>query len=315
MAYKRKKSSAKRKDIHQLVTDKIIQAIEEGAKGSDWKMPWTNRGFETGFPANASTQNLYSGINVPVLWTFAQLDGYATNIWATYKQWKELGCQVRKGEMSAPILFYKDYKVDEEKRHDENDDGHRMAIRHYSVFNLDQVDGEYEAPGVEPLPDLVTRHKEVDLFVANSGAEIRHGGARAYYAQNKDGTTSYIQIPKTNRFTDSDTGTATQHYYATLLHELTHWTKHPLRLNRKFDFKPAKLNYAQEELVAELGASFLSATLKIEQQPREDHAQYIASWLELLKNDKKAIFRAAAKAQEASDYLYKLQGKSSKQAA
>ncbi len=314
MTYK-KRSSAKRTDIHQTVTDKIVTALENGIEASDWKMPWTNRGYELGFPVNAVSRNLYTGVNVPVLWTFGALDGFSTNIWATYKQWRELDCQVKKGASAAPIIFYKTYEVGEDKRRDPDDTGQRMAIRHYSVFNLDQIEGDYEPPEVEPLPDLVTRLQEVDDFVAATGADIRHGGARAYYSQHKDGSNDHIQMPRHERFLETGTSTQTQNYYSVLLHELTHWTKNPRRLERPFPYKVSKQNYAAEELVAELGSAFLCATLRIEQQPREDHAQYLAGWLKLLKEDKKVFFTAAARAQAASDYLYGLQQQTLSEAA
>ena len=309
MAYNKKyQTSKKRVDVHQIVTDKIIEAIENGIKGDNWEMPWTNRGFESGFPTNAESQNLYSGVNVPVLWTMADIGDFKTNIWATYKQWKEMDCQVKKGESSAPVVFYKSFEIGEDKRRDENDDGQRMTIKRYNVFNLEQVDGDYEAPEIEPLPDLVERIKKVDEFVKNTGAEIRHGGGKAFHSSSrKDGSNSYIQMPFPERFIPVKDSTPTENYYATLLHELTHWTKTPKRLDRKFDLEPAKMNYALEELVAELGSSMLGASLKIEHHPRENHMEYIASWLKILKSDKKAFFKAAAKAQEATSFLYKFQ--------
>jgi antirestriction protein ArdC len=157
------------------------------------------------------------------------------------------------------------------------------------------------------LPDLVERIKEVDKFVENTGADIRHGGVKAFHCSKHDGSESYIQMPLPERFIPVNDSTPTENYYATLLHELTHWTKTPKRLNRKFNLTPAKRNYALEELVAEIGASMLGASLKIEQQPRENHMEYIASWLKILKSDKKAFFKAAAKAQEATTFLYKMQ--------
>jgi antirestriction protein ArdC len=169
-----------------------------------------------------------------------------------------------------------------------------------TVFCAEQIDGLPEHFYARPSPPLPAseRIKGAERFAANSGANIRHGSNRVFYAIDAD----RVQLPPFESFTDPES------YYATLLHELTHWTRHASRLNREFGRKRwGDAGYAAEELVAELGAAFLCADLAITPEPRADHASYIASWLDVLKNDKRAIFTAAAHAQRAADYLHGLQ--------
>jgi antirestriction protein ArdC len=154
----------------------------------------------------------------------------------------------------------------------------------------------YAAP--PPPPPAFERIAAAEQFVSNTHAEIRHGGSRAYYAIDAD----RVQLPPFESFKDAESA------YATLLHELTHWTRHEKRLAREFGRKRwGDAGYAAEELVAELGAAFLCADLGVTPEPRDDHAAYIADWLTVLQNDKRAIFTAAAHAQRAADYLHGLQ--------
>jgi len=173
-------------------------------------------------------------------------------------------------------------------------------MKGYTVFNVEQIEGlpahYYARP--EPRFTAVQRIEHTERFFASLKADIRTGGTQAYYAQESD----YIRMPSFEAFMDAGS------YYATLAHEATHWTKHPSRLDREFGRKKwGDDGYAQEELVAELGAAFLCADLELTLQPREDHAAYIATWLTVLQNDKRAIFRAAAHAQRAADYIHGLQ--------
>jgi antirestriction protein ArdC len=149
--------------------------------------------------------------------------------------------------------------------------------------------------------------EQAEAFTAAAGADVRYGGDRAYYRRSDD----HVQMPERERFTGSATSTPTETYYATLLHELTHWTGHESRLDRDLSGRFGNEAYAMEELVAELGAAFLCADLSITNTPRPDHAAYIANWLEVLKRDKRAIFTAARKAAQATDYLAGLQPKAS----
>lgn len=279
-------------DVYQRVTDQIISALESAGS---WQKPWETI-CATGLPVNITGRE-YRGINIMALIASAYDRGYSSNTWATFKQWSDLGAKVNKGQRSTVIVFWKSFET-------EGDDGEiqkRMFARAFHVFNADQVSGyEIEQPTVEPL---ATRLAHADAFVKATRAIVNHGGNRAYYSLNTD----QIQMPLLEQFRDTATSTATEGYYSTLLHELTHWTGHKSRCDRDFASRFGKEQYAAEELVAELGAGFLMAGLGITPQPRDDHAAYVASWLKVLKADKRAIFTASSKAQAACDYLYGLQ--------
>ncbi len=293
-----------KRDIYQEVTDKIVRVLDR-VSPNDWQPPFAGLAAQ-GLPLNPITNHRYQGINIPSLWFDQQDKRFASNQWASFNQWKDKGAAVRKGEKGSPIIFYKTLT-----REEENDSGERQDIqipmmRFYTVFNADQVEGydhHESAPANET--DLVTRIENADVFCKATGADIRHGGAGAYYDRRGD----FINLPETIHFRETSTASATENYYATLLHELTHWTGAPHRLHRdKAKTKSERDKYAFEELIAELGAAFLCAELGITQTPREDHAHYLKNWLQALKGDKKYIFKAAAQAAKASDYLRELQG-------
>jgi antirestriction protein ArdC len=287
-----------RHDVYERITDRVITAIEEGA--GKWQMPWHRSGVSR--PLNAHTKKPYRGINVVALWAAADAYGYCSGYWATYKQWHELGAQVRKGERASLIVFWKELEREvEDEETGERERRKTLFARASWVFNVDQVDGWM--PPAAPERNLVATLDQAEAFAAATGAQIRHGGDRAYYRRSDD----HIQIPERERFTGSATSTPTEAYYATLLHELTHWTGHERRLDRDLSGRFGNEAYAMEELVAKLGAAFLCADLSLTNTPRPDHAAYIANWLEVLKRDKRAIFTAARKAAQASDYLASLQ--------
>ncbi len=287
-------------DVHQKITDRIIAAIEAGV--GQWQMPWSRSGSAGVRPVNAHTGNRYKGVNVVALWAAAEFIGYGSGFWATYKQWRNLGAQVHKGEKANLIVFYKKVEREvEDKETGKPKSETRFFARASWVFNADQVDG-WQAPKPEVRsPVEILKHAED--FVAATGADIRHGGNRAYYRPLSD----HIQMPHREFFTGTTTSTASEGYYATLLHELTHYAGHERRLNRDMRGRFGNRAYAMEELVAELGAAFLCADLAITNEPRPDHAAYISGWLDVLKRDKKAIFTAARKASQAADYLSALQ--------
>lgn len=174
-------------------------------------------------------------------------------------------------------------------------------LKGYTVFNVEQIDdlpAHYYARAAAPVLDPVERIAPVESFLAHTGAAVSHGGNQAFYMPSQD----RIQMPPFAFFRDPES------YYATLLHETVHWTKHATRLERDFGRKRwGDEGYAMEELVAEIGAAFLSADLGITPDIREDHASYIASWLKVLKDDKRAIFSAAGHAQRAASFLHDLQ--------
>jgi len=275
--------------VYETITNSIVLAIEQGA--SDFVMPWHGGGPAAGKPTNALTGAAYQGINVLALWAEACVRGYGSEHWATYRQWTTLGAQVRRGERASTIVFYK--KLEPSQPEDDEDASWRLVARASSVFNAEQVDGwELEAPTQVSLV--------VERAVAQIGAEIREGGSVACYVPSED----YIRMPATAKFIGTPTSTATESYYSTLLHELTHWTGAPHRLDRAFGKRFGDQAYAMEELVAELGAAFLCADFSISNEPRPDHAAYLSGWLSILDENKRAIFGAARLASEAATYLW-----------
>lgn len=295
-------------DVYQRVTDQIVAALEQGVR--PWVKPWSAE-----HAAGRITRPLrangvpYRGINILMLWATATERGYAAPLWLTYKQAQELGGQVRKGEKGALVVYANTItKTEQDEATGEDVDREIPFMKGYTVFNAEQVEGlpaHFYALQDAPL-DGVARISHAEAFVAATGADIRHGGNRAFYTQAHD----RVQMPPFEAFIDPES------YYATLAHELTHWTKHPQRLDRECGRKRwGDAGYAMEELVAELGAAFICADLQLASIVREEHAAYIASWLEVLKNDRRAIFTAAAQAQRAADYLHSLQSQQEQEAA
>lgn len=291
----RTRDATTRRDIYAEITDKLIAAIE--ADPGRPQMPWRRSGGPLFMPVNALTQKAYNGINIVSLWVSAEVQSFSAPVWATYKQWSELGAQVRKGEKSSLVIFYKEYETDPAPDK-ADDDGKRRVARASYVFNASQVDG-YAVPSLpEPLGPI-ERIEAADRFVMATGAKIEHGGERAFYRPSTD----HIQIPAEDLFCGTGTMDRSESYYATLVHELTHWSGAKKRLNREFGKRFGDHAYAAEELVAEIGSAFLCAELGISQDVRADHAQYLAQWLKLLKDDSRAVFTAAAKASEAAAYI------------
>jgi antirestriction protein ArdC len=278
-------------DLYQSVTNKIITQLEMNKDElGTWACPWYRPSIGDGLPRSADGRP-YRGVNIITLWAAAMDKNYLSPVWATYKQWSRHGCQVRRGEKAELVVFYKKmnhYNIMENK------DEERLMIRAFFVFNSQQVDGYQEPPKPEAIGvgDRVTVAEE--YFNNVTDAQVRSGGQRAYYSPTHD----FIAIPEFSTFKDAYS------YYATLGHEHIHWTGHQTRLNRELQTtRFGDSAYAFEELVAELGAAFLCAQLGIDNEPRIDHAQYLNSWLKVLKQDKKAIFTAANRAQKALDYL------------
>lgn len=284
-------------DIYQTITNAIIAAIESGQTAEKLKLPWI--GFAS-LPVNASTAKNYRGINIPILWG-SQLEGkFCSGHWGTYKQWQERGAQVKKGEKGTRVVFWNTINIDPEGGNEKGET--RMFAKWSTVFNADQVEG-FEIPILEPQSGNAEILEEAENFITATGAKILYGGGRAYYERTND----TIALPDRSLFCDTETSTATQGFYSTAFHELTHWAGAPHRLNREKGKKFADSTYAFEELIAELGAAMLCASLGVATTPRADHAHYIDGWLKALKDDKKFIFTAASQAQKAADYLQSLQ--------
>ncbi len=288
--------AADRFDVHQHVTDQIVAAMEEGAGA--WQMPWHRSAHAVTRPKNIASGNAYRGINVLSLWIAAEANGYDYGLWGTYRQWQERGAQVRKGERSSVIVFYREL---ERSREDDPADTEKVLFARASrVFNVSQVDGFALPAGDETPPeDRIRPVDAAEAFVAATGAAITIGGDRAFYRPAED----RITMPDRARFTGTETSDPTESWYGTLLHELTHWSGATHRLDRQLSSRFGDQAYAMEELVAELGAAFLCADLGIAATPRPDHAAYLSGWLKVLKEDKKAVFTAASAASKAADWL------------
>jgi antirestriction protein ArdC len=285
-------TSESRLSVYEAVTAQIVAAIEVGA--GRCVMPWHSGVVSMSMPINAASEMPYHGVNVVALWAQAAVRRYVTGYWASYQQWRKLGAQVRGGERGSLIIFYKKLERDES---DEEAEMPRFVIRSSHVFNAEQVDGwEFPTP---PHRSEVETNKQLDAFVRATDADIRHGSLIACYRRQSD----HIEMPSPEQFTGTPTSSPTEAYYAVLLHELTHWSGGPKRIDRVFGQRFGDTAYAFEELIAELGAAFLCSAFGIVNAPRPDHAAYIANWLAILGRDHKAIFTAASKAQEAVEYL------------
>lgn len=284
----------KTQELYQSVTARIITDLENGTP--PWEQPWKN-GHNHPFgimPFNVVTKRPYSGVNILQLWDKEAREGFMSPAWLTFKQAKEAGGHVRKGEKGSIVVFTKFV----EKEDDNGKTVKRPFLRTYTVFNVAQIEKLPESFLPEPLDDdhqdEDARLDHVDRFVSETRADVLNQGNRACFIPSRD----EIHMPPLPSFDEAEG------YYATLLHELTHWTGHKKRLDRLVSGKFGDKDYAREELVAELGAAFLCAHLGIEY--RTQHASYIDHWLAVLKEDNRAIFKAASYASQAATYAIEL---------
>lgn len=293
---------AKRIDVHEEITKRIIEAIEKGA--GDFKLPWHRPAAAMQRPSNIQSKKDYRGINIVTLWVEAQLKGYEVPVWGTYKQFQEAGYQIRKGEKASLVVFCKEITFERdapEAGADDDSTGTAWLARGYHVFNVAQCDG-YPMPE-RPQVVAVERDTRVENFIGAMNVPIQWGGHAAYYSPSLDS----IQMPDAGSFTGTDTSSATEAMLSTLLHEGIHATGHKSRLDRDFAKKFGTEQRAREELCAELGAAFLCADLGVTPHLRDDHAAYVSHWLKIMKGDAKAIFTAAAAANRAVEYMHGLQ--------
>jgi antirestriction protein ArdC len=279
--------------IYQQVTDKIIAELESGNLPS-WVKDWSG---DAGSDCNVITKKTYNGINTIIL----GMSGFKSQYWGTYKQWLSLGAQVTKGSKGTHIIYYSPVERGSKVTEAGEVKEYSYILKSYTVFNAEQVTG-WEAPAA-PMPKPFNNVFAAEVLALKSGAVIQHGGDKAYYSPSQD----FIAMPHKSQF-NTEAG-----YYATLMHELAHWSGHKSRLNRDLSGRFGNESYAAEELIAELSAAFLCAKLGIAGELR--HSSYIASWLRVLKNDNKAVFKAAALAQKAADYLAGFAGESISEAS
>ncbi len=286
-------SASTRNDVYSRVTDEIVAAIEAGP--GKFRMPWHHDAAAVTRPVNVASGKVYRGINTVSLWAAGQARGYASGVWGTYRQWLAKGAQVRKGEHASLAVLWKDLRRGDQATGDEvqEDEGRpRVFARAFSVFNQQQVDG-YAPPARRLLPES-ERLAHAEAFVAALGIAVEFDADAAYYHVGLD----KIFMPPFSAFHDA------HGFYATHLHEAAHASGAPHRLDRDFTAKWTRDATAMEEMTAELAASFLLADLGIAHHPREDHAAYVASWLGVLKDEPRAIFTAAGKAQAAADWMH-----------
>jgi antirestriction protein ArdC len=268
--------------VYQEVTDSIIKQLEQGA--TPWLKPWKT---DSTADKNFLSQKPYQGVNRLILGLSSMVNSFDCPVWASFKQWQSIGANVRKGERGTKIVFYS--PVTKENKATGESESYNL-LKAYYVFNASQVDGvTIQAPSTPEKPFNAIEAAEERIKL--TGAVITHGGDSAFYAPSVD----KINVPHKSSFlTESN-------YYATVFHELTHWTGAEIRCNRNLKGRYGNPLYAFEELVAEMGAAFLCQDYRIAGELR--HAGYIESWLKVLKEDSKAIFKAAALAQKAADYI------------
>jgi antirestriction protein ArdC len=291
----RARAGRDRTSLYQEITDKIIAELEAGRV--PWVQPWGTVAAKASLtmPKNAATQRHYSGINVLILWGAVIERGFSTQNWLTFRQALGLGGNVGKGEHGTTVVYADRFVPNEERRRAERDGDEPSAIpflKRFTVFNTDQCENLPRdlASAPAPVPEgLILPHAEA--LIAATGADFRIGGDRAFYSTAHD----FIQVPRPDAYFEPI------NWHRTALHELGHWSGHPSRLGRDLSGNFGSVLYAKEELVAEITSAFVCASLGI--VPTVRHADYIGSWLEVLREDDRAIVRAASAASKAADYL------------
>ena len=285
---------AGRANLYQQITDRIIADLEAGRV--PWVQPWTSASAGVGMPHNAVSQRAYSGINILTLWDAVVSNGYSGHAFLTFRQASVLGGTVRRGEHGVPIIYTRRFVPGEEQRRAaaEGRDpvGGIPFLRTFTVFSVDQCEGLPEHICVPPPPipaGLIL--PQADALICATGADFRIGGASAYYSPAHD----YVAVPRPDDFRDP------VNWHRTAFHELGHWTGHRGRLDRDQTGAFGSKDYGREELVAEMTGAFVCAALGI--SPTVRHADYIGSWLEIIREDNRAILRAASAASRAANYL------------
>lgn len=285
-------------DVYQQVTDRIIAELEKGS--APWVKPWRDVRGAGATPYNAGSKRPYSGVNILLLWIEAMARGYSHMGWMTFKQVKEAGGYVRKGEKATQIVFVKPISVKElgaDGKPAKNEAGEEVEksinlLRAYWVFNVEQcADLPEKFRATEAKVSEGATDADFDAWVARTGAIVKIGGNRASYSPSLD----MIAMPARGQFENPDA------YKATMFHELGHWTGHEKRLDRKLRNRFGDDEYAAEELIAELCSAYLCAEHGVNGMMQ--HASYLDHWLKVLKADKKAIFTASSAAQKAADFI------------
>jgi antirestriction protein ArdC len=284
---------AGKQDIASRVSNQILALLDQGVR--PWTQPWKNGNTARILRPLRSNGTPYGGINTLMLWMSANAHGFTNPNWMTLRQANALGGHVLKGEHATPIV-YASTKTKIEEKDGEPVERKIPFMKGYHVFNVQQIERlpakYYDPPADRLSPDERIAH--ADEFFASTGAEIHHGGNKAFYTMKDD----YIRMPEFGAFNDPES------YYSCLSHEITHWTRHPARLARDFGRqKFGDEGYAKEEIVAEIGSAILCSELDLTPEVREENAAYIDHWRNLIRQDKNFIFKAAAHAQRAADFV------------
>ncbi len=284
------------RNLYDEVTRKIIAQLEAGR--FPWVQPWTGAGAPAlGLPRNGATGRRYSGINILLLWDAAIEHGFPTQGWLTYRQAQAAGGQVRRGEQGTTVVFADRFVPEKEKERAAREGGEPGAVaflKRFTVFNLAQCEGLAVDEHAAPPPSEREVVPIAEALIAATGADFRIGGDQAFYVPSRD----FIRVPPQTAFGDQI------NYYRTCFHELAHWTGHASRLDRPQSGAFGSKDYGREELVAEMGSAFVCAALGV--VPTVRHADYLGAWLETLREDSRAIFKAASGASKAADFLLAL---------
>lgn len=294
-------------DNYQIITDAVLELMSK--HGTDWTKPWQAQA-SLGH-CNVQSGKPYNGTNIFLLAVSAMKQDFSSNEWGTFNQWFTLGGGKREKidgkwvvtkqskytvkPKGTKIIFFDKIKIEDK---DTQEEKLIPMLKGFTVFNADQVEG-YTPKPVQPITETKARHDRAEALIALTGADIRYGGDKAFYVPSQD----FVQMPVLEDFKGTETSTDFEAYYSTMFHELTHWTGNKARLDRKMVGRFGSNAYAFEELVAELGAVFLTCQVGINVAPRPDHAKYLNNWLEVIKSDKRAMVKAFAQAQKASDYI------------
>jgi len=289
------KSFTDRNSLYQEITDKIIAELEQGRV--PWMQPWANAAAPLGTPRNAATQRLYTGINILILWMACTERGFTGQNWLTFRQALKIGAHVRKGEKGTTVVYADRFVPYRERTRAAEAGDEPEAIpflKRFTVFNAEQC--EDLPANIEAPPSLLAQHEnlvlpQAEALIRATGADIRIGGNRAFYVPSAD----YIQVPASSSYFEPI------NWHRTVCHELGHWSGAEHRLHRDLSGGFGSASYAREELVAEMAGAFVCAALSI--VPTVRHSHSLANWVDVLREDNRAIIRAASAASKAADYL------------
>jgi antirestriction protein ArdC len=292
-----------RTDVYTRITAEIVAAIEAGA--GEFKMPWHHTGSSTARPTNIASGKNYRGVNVLALWVAAEIAHYDNGLWGTYRQWQAREAQVRKGERGTTVVLWKQAGPagDDDDAGADDRPARRIFARAFTVFNIAQIDG-YEPEPIALLPER-ERVAHAEAFIGNLAITTVFGSPNACYRP----ATDTVHMPDFGHFHDA------AGFYGTWIHENGHASGAKHRLDRDLSGRFGSASYAFEEISVEILSGMILADLGIAHHPRPDHAAYVASWLSVLKDDPRAIFTAASKAQEAADWMHARQQQSTEAAA